>query len=214
MIGLCCQQKIPCSHEWVKILTPRLFCPVFFLCQSAGSEGARVRASAPAIGLWLQEVSMGIRSLVLVSFVTAFSLAASARADVPNPSTGSGGSSSSSSSAATSGAGAGSLSNDPNCSVNEQQTAGLTCELCATAQGTPTSTTPACSSLDGNTFSVACQQTNALQVWCNGPSRLTPSDQNVATCTVATPGGALSSLGACGALAAAAALLMRRRRRS
>jgi MYXO-CTERM domain-containing protein len=157
---------------------------------------------------------MSIRSLVLVSVVvSALSLATSARADVPNPSTGSGGSTSTSasSSSGTTGAGGG-LATDPNCSVAQQETehAGATCEACAFT-GAGSATTPACSSL-GNTYYAACQSSSSVQVWCNGPQTLAPSDQNVAQCSVAVPGGSWSCLGGFGALAAAAALLMRRRR--
>jgi hypothetical protein len=65
-----------------------------------------------------------------------------------------------------------------------------------------------CKSL-GAEFSMVCQRTPSIQVWCNGPKRTTTSDQNVA-CSVSVPGGAWT--GAVGAaLAVAGALLVRRR---
>jgi MYXO-CTERM domain-containing protein len=148
---------------------------------------------------------MGIRSLVLLSFVvTAFSLASSARADVPP---GTGGSTS------ATGSGTGGAATDPNCSIAVEMTAGSTCQLCSTGMGSAPAGTPACSSLDATYFE-ACAQSAALQVWCNGPQRLAPSDENVAKCSVSAAGGSWSHLWAAGALAAAAALGMRRRRRS
>ena len=142
---------------------------------------------------------MGIRSLVLLSFVAAFSLASSARADVPNPTTGSGGSTSSS----TAGAGGAASTYDPNCSAAAEAVAGTTCMACD-----PTSS---CSGL-GKDFNLVCQSSAKAAVYCNGPSRNSYTDQNVA-CSVSVPGGAWSGAAA-GAFAAAVALMMRRRRRS
>jgi hypothetical protein len=146
---------------------------------------------------------MGIRSLVLCSFVAAsFSFSASARADIPNPTTSS--SSSSSGSAGTGGTSGtgGSGSDNPNCTVSfaESNAPGVTCQVC---------TTSSCSSLDSS-YAFSCQATASSQVWCNGPVQTAPSDQNVA-CSVAIPGGSWSSFAACAAVAATVALLRRRR---
>jgi hypothetical protein len=151
---------------------------------------------------------MSLRSLVLLSVVaTAFCAAPSALADIPNPTTGSGGSTSSSSTGtggSTTGAG-GSTAN-LSCNISQEETAGSTCQECGTGAKI------SCSSLDSS-YSYACQQTPTVAVWCNGPVRDEPSDQNVA-CSVAVPGGAWSGLAAAGALAAAVAMQLRRRRRS
>ena len=124
---------------------------------------------------------MGFRSLVLLSIVaTAFSLAPSARADVPTD----GG-------------------NNLDCTIQEEMVAGTTCAMCDTSS---------CSAL-GNTYNFVCSYSATQQIWCNGPVRDSPSDQNVASCAVAVPGGAWSGVAAC-ALVVGAALAMRRRRRS
>jgi hypothetical protein len=144
---------------------------------------------------------MGFRSLVLLSVVvSAFSLAPSARA-------GTGGSTSSSTTAtgaggATTTGGGGAPGAGATCTVEQEMIAGTTCQECSGS---------ACTAL-GDTYSFVCQHTASVAVWCNGPVRTLPSDQNVASCSVAAPGGALSGLAAC-AVAAAAALSMRRRRR-
>lgn len=148
---------------------------------------------------------MGIRSLVLLSIVaTAFSLAPAARADVPNPTTGSGGSKSSS---ASSGQGGASNGYDPNCTIAEEQIEGTTCQSCDP-------TTSACGNL-GKDYNPVCQASATFAVYCNGPKRTTPSDQNV-SCAVSVPGHAtgLAAGGALAAFAALTALGMRRRRRS
>ena len=132
---------------------------------------------------------MGTRSLALLSFIaTAFTLAPSARADVPNPSTGSGTSS-------------GSTATD--CTVDERQQQGRTCQTC-----NPATT---CTTL-GSDCSMACEQSATVQVWCNGPNPNVAADQNVAGCSIVAP-GACTGAAVGGALAVAAALLMRRRRR-
>ena len=143
---------------------------------------------------------MGFRSLVLLSVVAAaFSLAPSARA-------GTGGGTSSSTTAAGTGGtpnagGGGAPSAGASCTVDQEETAGTTCQEC---------TGSACTAL-GNTYSFVCQHTATVAVWCNGPIRTVPSDQNVASCSVAVPGGEWSGLAA--VAVAAAALSMRRRRR-
>lgn len=136
---------------------------------------------------------MGFRSLVLLSIVaTTLSLARPARA-------GTGGSTSSA-------PGVGGSTGDPSCTAAYQSTAGTTCQACATS---------ACSSL-GSDYSFACQSSSTEQVWCNGPARTQPSDQNVA-CAVSAPGdpasGVASGIAAGSALALAIALGARRRRR-
>jgi len=141
---------------------------------------------------------MGIRSLVLLSFVaTVFSLAPSARADIPNP-TGSGGG------ATSTGGTGGTSTGDPNCTIAVEQVAGSTCQTCDPGSS--------CGSLTKD-YNFVCQASAKVAVYCNGPKRTTPSDQNVA-CSVSVPGGALGGAAGCGSLAAAVALLMRRRRRS
>ncbi len=127
---------------------------------------------------------MGFRSLVLVSIVAAVcSLAPSARADVPPADGG----------------------DNQNCTIAEEMIAGTTCAMCNPSGS-------GCTNL-GNTYSYVCTYSATEQVWCNGPIRDTPSDQNVASCSVAVPGGAWSGAAAC-AVAAAIALATRRRRRS
>ena len=143
---------------------------------------------------------MSIRSLVLLSFVAAFSLAPSARADVPNPTTGSGGSTSSSTTAGAGGAAAG---YDPSCNAVSEAVAGSTCKACD-----PTSS---CSF--GSDYNLVCQSSAKAAVYCNGPKRTGYSDQNVA-CSVSMPGGSWGGAAVGGALAFAAAVMMRRRRRA
>ncbi len=142
---------------------------------------------------------MAIRSFALLSIVaTAFSFAASAHADVPNPTTGSGTTTTTTSSATTGAGGAGTTGvNDPDCTVAAEEIAGTTCQACDP-------TTSACTSL-GSDYNFVCQNSATVAVWCNGPARTTPSDQNAA-CAVAVPGGAWSGMAAVGALAAAAVL--------
>jgi hypothetical protein len=156
---------------------------------------------------------MGIRSLVLLSFVAAITLTRSARADIPNPTTGSGSSTTSSSSGAggstatTSGTGGsnsgGFAGYDPNCTIAQESTAGSTCVECD-----PTGAS--CNALD-STYNIVCLSAKNKAVYCDGPNGSKPSDQNVA-CSVALPGGVPGTFAAFGALAAACALLVRRKR--
>jgi MYXO-CTERM domain-containing protein len=139
---------------------------------------------------------MSTRSLVLLSFAaTAFTFSASALADVPNPS-----SSSSSGSTTTSGTGGSKYAAD--CSVAGQSQSGTTCATC---------TGGACSSLGGD-FNFVCNESATVQVWCNGPIRNVPSDQNVAGCSVSVANSPLSGAAAACGLAALAGLFLRRRR--
>jgi len=147
---------------------------------------------------------MGSRSLVLLSiFAAAVSLAPSARADVPPADGGT-------TTTTTTGAGGATSGNNLNCTIPEEQVAGTTCQECDPSGST--AAVGACSALD-STFNMVCQYSSSIQVWCNGPIRDVPQDQNVASCAVAVPGGAWSGMAAC-AIAAAAALATRRRRRS
>jgi hypothetical protein len=146
---------------------------------------------------------MGIRSLVLVSFAAAlFSVASPAHADVDggtttSTGTGSGGSAGSTSGGSTSGG-------DSACTIAVQSIDGTTCQVCGTGQST------SCSSL-GSDYNYACTQPSGAEIYCNGPNRYTPQDQNV-TCSVAAPGLAIGGGAAAGFLALAAALSTRRRR--
>jgi hypothetical protein len=141
---------------------------------------------------------MAVRSLVLLSVVAAaFSFAPSAHADVPP---GTGGSTTTTTTAAT---GAGGATNDTNCTVAEESIAGSTCQEC-------NPTTSACTSL-GSDYNFVCQSSGTVAVWCNGPIRNAPSDQNT-SCSVSVPGAAWSGVAAACALMAAAALGLRRRR--
>ncbi len=157
---------------------------------------------------------MGFRSLVLLSIAaTALSFAPSARADVPNDGGGTTSSSSSTSSTSSSGAGGSSSTSTSSsgagsyadCSIPLVQVAGKTCYECGGSN-------PACSTL-GNTYAFTCDESATVQIWCNGPINDVPQDQNVASCTVTTPGSNWGGVAAC-AVATAAALAMRRRRRS
>ncbi len=142
---------------------------------------------------------MSTRSLVLLSFAAAaFTFSSSfspcARADVPNPS-------SSSSGSTTGGTGGSKYAAD--CNVAAQSIAGTTCETCTTN----------CGSL-GSDYNFVCDQSASTQVWCNGPARDVPSDQNVAGCSVSVPNGPLSGAALAGAVAAITGLFLRRRRAS
>ncbi len=102
-----------------------------------------------------------------------------------------------------SGAGGGTAVDDPDCTVAQESTAGSACVECD-----PTGAS--CGALDSSYVKI-CQSAANKAVYCNGPVREAPSDQNVA-CSVALPGGAAGGLAGCGVLViAAAALLMRRR---
>jgi hypothetical protein len=155
---------------------------------------------------------MSTRSLVLLSFVaTCFTFAPRAHADVP-PATSSVTAVSSSATTTTTGAGGstttttttggGGSKNDPTCTIAQEMVAGTTCKECD-----PSSS---CNTV-GSDYNMVCQQSPTVQVWCNGPNRNAPSDQNVA-CAVAVPGGPWPGAVIAGALAFAAALVLRRRR--
>jgi hypothetical protein len=92
--------------------------------------------------------------------------------------------------------------NDPTCTIAQESTDGTTCKECD-----PSSS---CGSV-GNDYNMVCQRTPSVQVWCNGPKRNSPSDQNVA-CAVSVPGGPWPGAVVAGALALAAGLVLRRRR--
>jgi hypothetical protein len=161
-------------------------------------------------------VSLRLRSLVLLSVViAAFGVAPSALAGTGGSTTtttaaGTGGSTTATATgaggaAATTGAG-GSSTGDLSCNVAQEEIAGTTCQECGAGA------TVSCSNL-GSAYSFVCQQAATVAVWCNGPARDTPSDQN-ASCAVGVPGHTWSGLAAAGALAAAIAMQLRRRRRS
>jgi hypothetical protein len=156
---------------------------------------------------------MSTRSFVMLSFVaTCFTFAPRAHADLP-PATASATTTTASSTATTTttGAGgststttggAGGAKNDPTCTVAQESIDGTTCKECD-----PSSS---CGSV-GSDYNLVCQRTASAQVWCNGPKRNSPSDQNVA-CAVAVPGGPWPGAVVAGALAVAAGLFLRRRR--
>jgi hypothetical protein len=146
---------------------------------------------------------MSTRSLVLLSFVaSAFTFAPSVRADVPNPSSSSGTTTTTSSGSTSTGAG-GSSTNNPNCTIDVEQQDGRTCQTC-----NPSST---CGSLSSD-YSMVCQQSSTVQIWCNGPNENVAPDQNTTGCSVAAP-GTWTGAAAAGALAIAAAMFLRRSRR-
>ncbi len=155
---------------------------------------------------------MGIRFLVQLSFVTAaLALAPIALADIPSPTGGSAGSSTTTGTGGAAGTGGTASAFDPNCNKAQEAIAGTTCTECNTGNGTGNSADPACSTLDSS-YSMVCQSSAAVAVYCNGPVRDQPSDQNV-SCSVPLPGAPARGLAAAGALVAAAAFMMRRRRR-
>ena len=99
---------------------------------------------------------------------------------------------------------------DPNCTTAAEAVAGTTCKACDPT-GTDTTLGP-CSNLTTPPYTLICQQSKTFSVYCNGPARTMPSDQNVAGCMVSQANGAWSGFAAVGALAVAAALVARRRR--
>jgi hypothetical protein len=174
--------------------------------------GQRARESIrPSLLSACEEVSMGFRSLVLLSIVTAvFSLTPPVHAQASSSGTGG------STSASGTGGGA-------NCNVAQESIAGSTCAA--------VTCDPSCSGVPSG-YNYVCTTSSTVQVWCNGPVRNTPSDQNV-SCTVTVPGvglglglgpdggsrpqtqgGPWNGVVAGSALALAIALRLRRRRRA
>lgn len=142
---------------------------------------------------------MRFRSLLLLPIVaTVFSLAPPAHADVPAPS-----SSSSGTGGATTAAGTG---GEANCTVAYEESA-FGGSMCVEVTCDPT-----CSGVPSG-YNQVCASSATKQVYCNGPVRDAPSDQNAA-CAVSMLGGSRSGVVAGGALALAIALGAWRRRRS
>jgi hypothetical protein len=135
-----------------------------------------------------------MRLLTSPAFALAFLLPALALADVPPADGGT---------STSTGTGGGAAAYDPSCNVDTQSVNGTTCAACNI-----TSDDTSCSVETGPDYNYVCTQSAKVQIWCNGPNRLSANEPSCALRGAPMPAGAASLA----ALIGLAALGLRRRR--
>jgi hypothetical protein len=141
-----------------------------------------------------------MRLLTSSAFALAFLVPALALADVPPAD----GGTTTTGSTTTTGEGGGAAAADPSCTVDTQSINGTHCAACELESDDTN-----CAVEVGSDYNYVCSQSAKVQIWCNGPNRLSANEPSCALRGAPLP----ASTAGLAAVIGLAALGLRRRKR-
>ena len=141
-----------------------------------------------------------MRLVTSSAFALAFLVPALALADVPPAD----GGTTTTGSTTTAGTGGEPAATDPSCNVSTQSINGTTCAECKLETDDTN-----CAVEVGADYNYVCSQSDKVQIWCNGPSRLTLNEPSCALRGAPLPA---STMGLAAVIGLAALGLRRRKR--